>query len=167
MSTPTAKELETVIRWLETHADNDHTSVLKDYLATAKADLSQATAEEGREFAFAKAIYEAAPHLHARPWDLGLPRKWADLTDTDRRNHVRRSAPLAEALVKAGWTKPATKPRTWENLADIPANVIVVDQEGDRWENRNGKWGLGTGGNWGTYVFGPTEQFGPFREYLG
>lgn len=166
MSAPTVKELETVIGWLEKHADNDKTSTLREFLSTAKADLAHAQAEEKHEFDFAKAYFEHFPS--GRPWDLGLRPKWADLSEVDRRYQITRAKPLMAAIEKAGWTKPRAKARTWDDLKDVPTNIIVVDREGDRWEHRNGTWGLGTGGNWGTTGFlNAADRFGPFREYLG
>ncbi|MGW4240891.1 hypothetical protein [Nocardia sp. NPDC004722] len=165
MATPTAKELESVVRWLETRVGQDQTGTLADYLVIAKGDLSDTRAEEVRQSTFAQLFYEAAPPT--RPWDIGPARTWEQLSAADRRSQIVRAAPFAQALENAGWTKPPKKARTWNSLSDVPADVIVTDCEGDRWEYRGGKWGLGTGGNWGCDAFGSPNTYAPFREYLG
>ncbi|MFC9995769.1 hypothetical protein [Nocardia sp. NPDC127526] len=166
MSTPTIAELETVIAWLEKHAENDRTGVLKEHLTTAKADLSHVRAGEERDFTFARAYYETVSN-RLLPWETEARRPWETLPVADRRYQLSRAKPLLDALEKAGWTKPKPKARTWDDLADVPADVVVVDREGDKWENRGGKWGLGTGGNWGLSHLVDSYNYGPFREYLG
>lgn len=167
MSTPTVKDLEIVIGWLEQHASKDKTNTLHDFLATAKGDLSNARSLEERELAFAKVVYETSPSTTRYPWDIsGLTTKWENLSEGDRKIHARRAAPLATALEKAGWKKPAPKPRKWDRIEDVPTNVIVVDSEGDRWENRNDKWGLGVGRYWAATEVGRYTNYGPYREHF-
>lgn len=109
--------------------------------------------------------------------------EWEELTPGQQALEAESVHAVAEELQRRGWRTekfsdidPRTSaylsateivPRVWQRIEDVPTDIPVTDVDEDRWENREGIWGIvdSSDGSFDQY-WGELNECAPFTEVI-